>query len=151
MEFIEQVRLPFSVEQLFDLVADIEHYSVFLPGWKTIRIKHKYKNFLSVEQELGLPLLHTRFTSFAELDRPGQIHITATSKSFGVVDILWDFVAHNEFDTSLMLRIRMLKHNSLQELLLSRMFESSAHVLLNHFVERAYQIYKPVHLIVNAV
>lgn len=143
MQFSEQVKLPFTAEQLYDLVVDVERYVDFLPGWQSVRVKNKNNKFMSVEQELGVSLLHTRFTSFVELDRPCHIHITASGKPFGMVDVLWDFVVVNDVETLVMLRVKSLEEGQ-HEFFLSRVLEKSTHVLLDHFVERAYQLYLPI-------
>jgi coenzyme Q-binding protein COQ10 len=38
MEFCDAIELPFSCQQLFELVADIERYPEFLPYWHTARV-----------------------------------------------------------------------------------------------------------------
>lgn len=151
MQYVEQVKLPFSAEQCYDLVVDVEHYVDFLPGWQSVRVKNRNNKFMSVEQELGISLLHVRFTSFAVLDRPYHIHITMTGKPFGVVDVLWDFVSNQTSETLVMLRIRTTTDEGLHELFLTQVLEKSTHVLLDHFVERAYDLYLPKHNYVNHI
>ena len=40
--------LPYSCEQLFDMVADIESYPAFLSGWVVARIIEQTGNYLRV-------------------------------------------------------------------------------------------------------
>ena len=141
MQHIEKITLPFTTEQLFDLVVDVEHYSDFLPGWKKVRVKDKGNKFINVEQELGIPLIHIRFKSFAELDRPRHIHITASGGPFRHFDIHWDFFTLTDHETRVILSVDSDIKNELHEFILNQLVKKSTHSLLDHFAERAYHVY----------
>jgi hypothetical protein len=51
MHHFDSKPLPYSCTQLLALVADIERYPAFLPGWSSVRILHSGKSQLQVEQQ----------------------------------------------------------------------------------------------------
>ena len=59
----ERRVLPFSPDQLFDLVADIERYPDFLPWCVGARIKSRQAQTISADLIIGVKLVRERFTS----------------------------------------------------------------------------------------
>lgn len=86
-------QLPFSCEQVFELVADIESYPDFLPGWSAARILHSDVSHMLVEQQLRLGPLDLRFQSTAELERGRRILIRSSDPPFHYLTIDWRFAA----------------------------------------------------------
>ncbi|MFZ0467637.1 MAG: type II toxin-antitoxin system RatA family toxin [Thiogranum sp.] len=84
-------KLPYSCEQVFDLVADIESYPDFLPGWSSARILHSGASHMLVEQQLRLGPLDLRFQSTAELERSRRILISTSDPPFHNLTIDWRF------------------------------------------------------------
>lgn len=82
---------PYSAEQLFDLVADVERYPDFLPFWAGVRILRREGDSLRVEQSIRLPLVRLRFLSEAELNRPRRLRIITNQAPFRSLEITWSF------------------------------------------------------------
>lgn len=78
-------------ESLFDLVADIERYPEFVPGYLSARIKSRQGGRLVVDQQLGLVGFRRGFTSVATLERPDRITIRSSETPFRHLDIDWLF------------------------------------------------------------
>lgn len=89
--FRYQRRVPFTAASVFDLVADVERYPLFLPGWQQVRILDHHDDVLTVEQTLGIWGLTWRFRTRAELHRPGLIRIETTEHPFEHLLQLWRF------------------------------------------------------------
>lgn len=87
----EQRFLPVPVERLYHLVADVERYPEFVPGWHKARILERADNEARVEQTLGLAGLPIRFTSRAFFDPPRHLRILAESGPFRRLVIDWRF------------------------------------------------------------
>ncbi len=90
-QYTEQLFQPYRCEDLFDLVADIESYPEFIPGWQSVRVLDSGDNWISVEQKIGLGPAHLDFTSRATLKRPQTIHIESTGRPFKRLCIDWHF------------------------------------------------------------
>jgi coenzyme Q-binding protein COQ10 len=87
----DKKQLPYSCEQLFSLVADIESYPAFLPGWSSVRLVHSDASILQVEQQLRLGPLELRFHSTAELIPCRRILISSSDPPFRELTIDWRF------------------------------------------------------------
>jgi len=138
----EELILPYSAEQLFDLVADIEHYPDFLPGWKSVNINKSDQNRLYVEQELGFPLFNFKVDSVADLDRPHHVFIAVEGGPFQRLEIDWHFKSISSSTTHVSLLIQMDTYPGPQQSLLQQFLDYSAGSLLVYFERRAREIYE---------
>lgn len=89
--FEEQRELPWTREGMFDLVADIERYPEFVPGWRSVRVLERAEGRLRVEQSIGPRLLGLRFRSRAALCRPASIEVRAEDGPLGALQLAWSF------------------------------------------------------------
>src|SRR5690348_17969674 len=71
----ERRRLPYTAEQLFDLVADVERYPEFLPWCVGARIRERKRNEIVADLIIGYRMIRERFTSRVVLDRPQRIDV----------------------------------------------------------------------------
>ena len=67
--------LPYTPEQVFDLVADIARYPEFLPWIQAMRISSTEGNVVTADMVVGFKMVRERFTSRVTLDRPRTIHV----------------------------------------------------------------------------
>ena len=68
MHYCDSTQLPYPCERVFDMVADIERYPEFLPGWTHARILDRHDNRLHAEQQLQTGPAVFRFHSTALLE-----------------------------------------------------------------------------------
>jgi len=140
MHHFDSKQLPYSCKQLFALVADIESYPAFLPGWSSARILPSNESQLQVEQHLRLGPLDLRFHSTARLENCSRILITSYDIPFRKLAIDWHFTAlpENHYEVSveitLALQAGLLRHPLEQALghssaQLLRLFEQRTHSL----------------------
>jgi coenzyme Q-binding protein COQ10 len=87
----EQRVLPYTPEQLFALVADIERYPEFLPWCIGARIKERQPNLVVADLIIGFKVFRERFTSRVVLDPPGKIDVTYAEGPFRYLDNHWTF------------------------------------------------------------
>lgn len=86
-----RLYLPYGSAQLFDLVADVERYPEFVPGWREVRVIRGGPGCLVVEQRVSIGPVQWHFVTEARLDRPRAIWIHAVHAPFGELDIRWTF------------------------------------------------------------
>ena len=87
----EQRVLPYTPEQLFALVADIERYPEFLPWCIGARIKERQPNLVVADLIIGFKVFRERFTSRVVLDPPRKIDVTYAEGPFRYLDNHWTF------------------------------------------------------------
>jgi len=92
-KYAEQRLLPYTPEQLFDLVADIERYPDFLPWCVGARIRERSANQVKADLAIGFKMYRERFTSVVQLAPPGRIHVTYSDGPFRYLQNDWKFDA----------------------------------------------------------
>ena len=78
----EQRILPYTPEQMFDLVATIQKYPEFLPWCLAARIRKREGNVITADLVIGYKMVRERFTSRVTLTRPGRLKATP-----GIIDV----------------------------------------------------------------
>src|SRR5579872_5996455 len=71
----ETRAMPYSPEQMFDLVADVGRYNEFLPWVASTRIRQRDERSILADLIVGFGPLRETFTSRVALDRPGAIDV----------------------------------------------------------------------------
>jgi coenzyme Q-binding protein COQ10 len=87
----EQRVLPYTPEQLFALVADIERYPEFLPWCIGARIRERSANLVVADLIIGFKVFRERFTSRVALDPPRKIDVTYAEGPFRYLNNHWTF------------------------------------------------------------
>src|ERR1700740_3401558 len=78
----EQRVLPYTPEQLFALVADVERYPEFLPWCVGARVKERRADLIVADLIIGFRVFRERFTSRVALDPPRRIDVTYAEGPF---------------------------------------------------------------------
>lgn len=89
--YTENRVLPYTPEQVFDLVADAERYQDFVPGWLAALILKRTADGVEVDQVMGFGASRLEFTSHATFKRPDELHITSHGAPFRSLGIHWSF------------------------------------------------------------
>jgi len=93
-------RMPFTAEQMFDLVTDVERYPQFLPMCEALVVKKRWEEagrpHILADMSVGYGAIHETFTTRVAFDRekmlvhavnpPGQ-----TSGPFKSIENRWAF------------------------------------------------------------
>lgn len=76
LKHIEQRHLPYTPEQMFDLVADVARYQEFAPWCIASRINRREgDSVFYADLVVGYKMFRERFTSKVILERPRRLHI----------------------------------------------------------------------------
>ena len=110
----EERFLPYTPEQMFDLVADIERYPEFLPWCVAARITHRENEVLTADMMVGFTAIREKFTSKVTLVRPERIDVEYIKGPFKYLKNSWIFIAKDhgcviEFDIAFEVRSRLLR------------------------------------------
>jgi len=87
----EQRLLPYSPEQLFDLVADIERYPEFLPWCVAARVRERTGGLVVADLMIGFKMIRERFTSRVQLTPKTRIDVVYSDGPFKHLHNHWIF------------------------------------------------------------
>lgn len=141
MPHSEATRLfPYDTEQVFALVANIERYPEFVPGYRSARILARDGHRLRVEQLVGIGPLQQRFVSEAELTPPQGLRVQSRDVFFKQFSIDWRFTPQ-EHGCRVRLKLQAELRSLPLQLLASGLAAFSAEQQLDCFLARAHQLY----------
>ena len=141
--FIGEHEFSFKPEQMFDLVADVESYEEYLPGWRNAKILRRDGNIAYVEQDVGFGKFCSHFISKAIYKRPERIDILSSNGLFKQLNVQWVFQPSDyggcivRFNIEIDLRSRYL------ERIAKRYFIELMEQIIEAVEKRAEQFYSP--------
>lgn len=87
----EKRFLPYTPEQLFELVAAVDRYPEFLPWCMAARIRSREGNVMVADLIIGFKMVRERFTSRVTLDHPSRIDVAYTEGPLRYLNNHWIF------------------------------------------------------------
>jgi len=142
MPGIREVRqLPYSAEQMFDLVADVGRYPQFLPWIAATRVRSDSETEMVADMLVAFKALREKFTSRVEKRRPEEIRVHYVDGPLQDLDNRWLFRPLGpdscEIDFSVDFRFR----NALFEKLAGQFFDRAFRKMVAAFETRAEELY----------
>ncbi len=137
----EKKVLPYTPEQMYRLVADVEKYPEFLPWCLAARIRRREGNVMFADLVIGFKMVRERFTSRVELDEPGRrIDVQYTEGPFQYLNNHWIFTPHErgvcvDFYVDFEFRSKMLQK------IMGVLFNEAVRRMVQAFETRADQLY----------
>jgi len=141
MRYSNSIFLPHSNQQVFDLVANIESYPEFLPGWKYARVLDRQKNQIYAEQHLHTGPVEFRFHTTAVLEPCSEIQISSSSGPFRELNIDWRFTSVSDGECRATIDIKSIMQPGLKNAVLFLLLEAGSSKLLPLFEQRARVLY----------
>jgi coenzyme Q-binding protein COQ10 len=136
----ERRLLPYTPEQLFDLVADVGRYQEFLPWVAATRIRSNSETETVADLVVGFGALKETFTSKVRKTRPDAIEIDYVEGPLKYLHNSWKFRAvpgGSEVDFCVDFAFR----NRIFEAIAGQMFDRALRRMIGAFEERAAELY----------
>lgn len=137
----ETRRLPYSAEQMFDLVADVARYDEFLPWVVGVRIKSDSETEMVADLLVGFKALREKFTSKVLKDRPNRIEVIYLDGPMRDLDNIWLFRDLPEGGCEIEFSVRFTFGNRLFEALAGQYFDRAFRKMVTAFETRADELY----------
>ena len=87
----EKRFLPYSQEQLFSLVVEIERYPEFLPWCIGVRVNDRIDNVIRADLMIGFKMVREKFSSQVTLSAPERIDVVYLDGPFRYLNNHWIF------------------------------------------------------------
>jgi coenzyme Q-binding protein COQ10 len=136
----EQRFLPYTPEQLFELVADVKRYDEFLPWVTAVRVRSSSETELVADLIVGFGAFRERFTSRVGKERPTRITVDYVDGPLKFLHNEWRFEAA-EGGTNLGFTVDFAFRNRIFEAVAGQVFDRALRKMTNAFEERAKALY----------
>lgn len=137
----ETRRLPYSAEQMFDLVADVSRYPEFLPWVVGTRIRSDSATEMVAELLVGFKALREKFTSRVEKCRPHEIKVHYVDGPLRDLDNEWRFRPTEDGGCEIEFSVQFTFRNRIFEALAGQYFDRAFRKMVSAFETRANELY----------
>lgn len=142
MPGIRETRaLPYSAEQMFDLVADVARYHEFLPWVIATRVKSDSETEMVADMLVGFKALREKFTSRVIKDRPNRIEVIYVDGPMRDLDNVWHFRPLPDGGCELDFCVDFSFRNMMFEMLAGQYFDRAFRKMVAAFEQRADALY----------
>ena len=133
--------LPYSAEQMFDLVADVGRYGEFLPWVVATRVKSDSDTEMVADMLIGFNALREKFTSRVTKHRPDSLTVHYIDGPMRDLDNRWLFRPLGASSCEVDFCVEFTFRNSLFERLAGQYFERAFRKMVAAFEKRAEELY----------
>jgi ribosome-associated toxin RatA of RatAB toxin-antitoxin module len=137
----KSVLVPYSTEQMFELVNHIEDYPRFLPWCAAAAILERTKTETVARLDMRYHGVHAHFTTANRIEPPDRIVIALRSGPFRRLDGTWTFTPLGTDGSKVELSLRYEFAGGVLARLIEPVFNRIAHSLVDAFVRRADEIH----------
>jgi coenzyme Q-binding protein COQ10 len=146
-QFTTTRRVRHSAGDMFDLVADVEHYPEFVPLCKSLTVRRRSKDgegreVVVVDMTVAYKFLRETFTSRVTLDRPKlEILVEYLEGPFRTMNNRWSFHPTGEQTSEVEFFITYEFRSRTLGLLMGSIFDAAFRRFSAAFERRADQVY----------
>jgi coenzyme Q-binding protein COQ10 len=139
----EKRRLPYTPEQLYELVADVERYPEFLPWCLAAKIRKRQGEMIHADLVIGFKMFRERFTSKITLSPPDRIDVAYADGPFRYLDNHWIFVPTSD-GTEIDFFVDFEFKNRVLQKVIEVLFNEAVRRMVAAFEARAKALYAPI-------
>ena len=132
--------LPYSREQLFELVADVASYDQFLPWVVAVRVRSSSETETLADLVVGFNAFKERFTSRVVKQRPTKICVDYVEGPLKFLHNEWEFEPANG-GTNVYFSVDFAFKSRIFESLAGAMFDRALRRMTGAFEQRAAALY----------
>jgi len=137
----ETKHLPYTPEQLFDLVADVERYDEFLPWVVAVRVRSSSGTETIADLVVGFNAFKERFTSRVTKQQPSRILVDYIEGPLKYLKNEWRFDRAPDGGTDVHFAVDFAFRSRLFESLAGAMFDRALRRMTGAFEQRAAALY----------
>ncbi len=133
--------MPYSAEQMFDLVADVDRYPEFLPWCRAARITRREGDVFWSDLVIGFKMVRERFSSKVTLARPDVIDVKYITGPMRHLSNHWRFTAQPDGGCLVDFYIDFEFRSALIQRLIGVLFNEAVRRMVGAFEIRARALY----------
>ena len=141
----EKRNLPYTPEQLFDLVADVERYPDFLPWCIACDItQREEEGIFYADLVVGYKMMREKFASKVTLERPDILHVEYISGPMKYLSNHWKFIREEDGSCTIDFFVDFEFKNIVLQNIIGAFFHEVMQRMVSAFEERAKEVYGAV-------
>lgn len=137
----ETRNLPYSPEQLFDLVADVARYQEFLPWVAATRVRSDSDTLMIADLVVGFKALKETFASRVTKERPNRIVVDYVEGPLKYLHNSWKFEPDGQGGTTIRFCVDFAFRSRIFEAIAGQMFDRALRRMIGAFETRAHELY----------
>lgn len=137
----EKRILPYTPEQLFALVADVERYPEFLPWCRAARVLRRDAISMTADLMIGYKIFSEKFRSQVALDRPNSIEVHYLSGPLSHLTNRWHFEPKGKGGCEISFDVDFDFQSSILGAAMELFFDKALLKMVAAFESRAAQLY----------
>jgi coenzyme Q-binding protein COQ10 len=138
----EKRTLPYSPEQLFALVAEVERYPEFLPWCLAAKIRKREGRTINADLMIGFRMVRERFTSKVELTPTRRIDVAYAEGPFKYLNNYWMFEPAPGGGCEIDFFVDFEFRNRVLQKLIEVLFHEAVRRMVSAFEARARALYQ---------
>lgn len=137
----EKRILPYTPEQLFDLVAAVDRYPAFLPWCLASRITKRDGNVFYADLVIGYKMVREKFGSRVTALKPDHIHVEYLTGPMKHLSNHWRFIPQPSGGTEIDFYVDFEFKNPFFQGLMGMFFNEAVKRMVAAFEQRAKDLY----------
>ena len=134
--------VPYSVEEMYQLVDDIESYAEFLPWCRSTEVISRDPNEVHASIEIARGALHKSFTTLNRMQRNKIIEMRLVKGPFRHLEGYWRFDALKDNSASkISFDLEFEFESKLVAFAVGSVFNQIANSMVDAFCKRAVEVY----------
>lgn len=133
--------MPYTPEQMFDLVADVGSYRKFLPWVVATRIRSNTETEMLADMVVGFKSLRESFTSRVSKDRPNEIRVHYVDGPLSDLENIWLFRPYGLESCEVEFYVDFTFKNAVFERIAGQYFDRAFRMMVAAFEKRAAELY----------
>ena len=140
-EISKTTVVPYTSDEMYVLVNDIESYPIFLPWCTEAKILSQQEDNLTAKLSMALGKIKQSFTTENTMQDGSRIDIQLVEGPFKHLSGYWRFIQEDEQSCHIHLHMHFEFKNKIIKHTIGKAFYKVMDTLVDSFVQRAQQIY----------
>lgn len=144
LEIFREYQSPYSLDQMFNLISDVENYSKFLPGIKNSRIESIVNPHAFIANlDIDYLFFKEKYQCIVHLLPPTRIDIEYLKGPFKSLESYWEL---NKLDFGIKIKffISCSFYNSIFQNIMKNSYSLVTSLMIDAFEKRAKELYEKV-------
>lgn len=133
--------VPYTAEQMYQLVNDIEHYPEFLPWCPSTTVHFRQEDKIQATLDIAKGIVHRSFTTINSLTPNKMVQMDLVEGPFKFLHGVWEFTSSPEGLTKVDFKVEFEFNNRLLDIGFAPVFQHITQTMVTAFSNRAKELY----------